>query len=141
MNYSILVIFYITLSVAGIISISADNKNAWDVADEQSRAGQFINYVYAFDDYYQKNNSATGDVTSAVKIPTWLPKNENIKVVINGGVGYIYTPASKGMMSEIMKWTANSSSVGVSDATYINTVSGKIQKPSFIGSGYIVYVR
>lgn len=141
MNYSMLAIFCIALSVAGIISISDDNKITWDNTDEESRAGQFMNYVSAFDDYYQKNNSATGDVTSSVTIPTWLPKSGNIKMVINSGIGYVYTPASKGMMREIMKWTANSSSVGVSDATNINTVSGKIQKPAFIGSGYIVYVR
>lgn len=62
-------------------------------------------------------------------------------MVIDGDVGYVYTPASKGVMREVIEWTRNSASVGLSDAVYIHTLSGKIQKPSFIGSGYIVYVR
>lgn len=141
MNYSLLAIFIVALSLAGFVSLNVDNKISWEIVDEQSKSGQFINYVYAFDDYYKQNPNATGDVTQNVSLPAWLPKSTNINMVINNGMGYVYTPASKGMMSEVLRWTSNSSSVGISDAASINTVSGKIAKPSFIGSGYIVYVR
>ncbi|EQB98972.1 type IV pilus biogenesis protein PilM [Photorhabdus temperata] len=141
MNYSFLAVFIVTLSLSSFISLNIDNKISLESSIEQSQVGQFMNYVYAFDDYYKQNPSATGDITSKVALPSWLPKNANIKMVINNGVGYVYIPLSKGMMREILKWTDNSASVGISNGAYINTVSGKIAKPSFIGYGYIVYVR
>lgn len=141
MNYSFLAIFIVALSLAGFVSLNTDNELNWATADEQSKTGQFMYYTYAFDDYYQLNPTANGDITFNVSLPKWLPKSVNIKMVIENGVGYVYAPATKGMMSEVLKWTNNSDSVGISDAVNINTVSGKIDKPGFIGSGYLVYVR
>ncbi|PII85123.1 hypothetical protein BL250_12315 [Erwinia sp. OLTSP20] len=141
MNFSALTIMACALFISISIAISGDSKKDWDIADEQSKAGQFMNYAYAFDEYKNANKSATGDVTANLLLPQWLPKNSAIKTVISNGVGYVYTPSSKGLMNELMIWTDNSSSVGVTDATSINTLSGVVTKPSFIGSGYIVYIR
>lgn len=141
MNFSVLTIMACMLFISILMIISDDSKREWNIADEQSKAGQLMNYVYAFDEFKNKNSSATGDVTSNIPLPQWLPKNPSIKAVISNGVGYIYIPNSKGMMSELMSWTDNSSSVGVSDTLNINTLSGAVAKPSFIGSGYIVYIR
>lgn len=141
MNFSLIIALLFAVFIAIGMSFSEDSKRQWDIADEQSKAGQLMNYVYAFDEYINANKSATGDVTENIPLPQWLPKNSAIKTVISNGVGYVYTPNSKGLMSELMIWTDNSSSVGVSDATNINTLSGAVEKPSFIGSGYIVYIR
>ncbi|KMV67231.1 hypothetical protein AI28_21975, partial [bacteria symbiont BFo1 of Frankliniella occidentalis] len=139
MNFSPIIALLFAVFIAIGMSFSEDSKRQWDIADEQSKAGQLMNYVYAFDEYINANKSATGDVTANIPLPQWLPKNSAIKTVISNGVGYVYTPNSKGLMSELMIWTDNSSSVGVSNATNINTLSGPVKKPSFIGSGYIVY--
>lgn len=141
MNFSALTIMACALFISVLMVISGDRKREWDIADEQAKAGQLMNYVYAFDEYKNANKSATGDVTANLPLPQWLPKTSAIKTVISNGVGYVYTPNSKGLMSELMIWTDNSSSVGVTDATNINTLSGAVSKPSFIGAGYIVYIR
>lgn len=141
MNFSALTIMACALFISVLMVISGDSKREWDIADEQAKAGQLMNYVYAFDEYKNANKSATGDVTANLPLPQWLPKTSAIKTVISNGVGYVYTPNSKGLMSELMIWTDNSSSVGVTDATNINTLSGAVSKPSFIGAGYIVYIR
>lgn len=141
MNFSALTIMACALFIGVLMVISGDSKREWDIADEQAKAGQLMNYVYAFDEYKNTNKSATGDVTANLPLPQWLPKTSAIKTVISNGVGYVYTPNSKGLMSELMIWTDNSSSVGVTDATNINTLSGAVSKPSFIGAGYIVYIR
>lgn len=141
MNFSPVIALLFAVFIAIGMSFSEDSKRQWDLADEQSKAGQFMNYVYAFDEFYRANKTATGDVTASLPLPDWLPRNSDIKAVISNGVGYVYTPVSKGLMSEVLTWTDNSSSVGVTDAASINTLSGSIAKPSFISSGYIVYVR
>lgn len=141
MNFSPVIALLFAVFIAIGMSFSDDSKRQWDLADEQSKAGQFMNYVYSFDEFYRANKTATGDVTASLSVPDWLPRNSDIKAVISNGVGYVYTPVSKGLMSEVLTWTDNSSSVGVTDANGINTLSGSIAKPSFIGSGYIVYVR
>jgi len=141
LNLSVLTIMACALLLSISMSIVGDSKRSMDITDEQSTAGQFMNYVYAFDEYKSANSSATGDVTNLLPLPEWLPKNADIKTVISDGVGYVYTPNTKGLMSNIMIWTDNSSSVGVTDGANINTLSGAVIKPSFIGSGYIVYIR
>ncbi|HAS8353299.1 TPA: hypothetical protein I7721_19630 [Vibrio vulnificus] len=141
MNYSMFAIMCIALSAAFFNQFYTENKKNLDFAAEQSKAGQFMIYVSAFDDFHKINTTVTGEVTGFVKIPEWLPENKNIKMVIEGGVGYIYMPDSPGLMDQVIKLSNNSSHVGISNNTEIMTVSGGVIKPNFIGSGYIVFMR
>ncbi|MDE4745121.1 type IV pilus biogenesis protein PilM [Enterobacter hormaechei] len=141
MNYSVVAFFILALSLSALRILNTERANILDKTDIQTRSGQFMNYVYAFDSYYQANSGANGDITASVPLPSWLPKNPNIKMYVNNKIGYVYVPNSKGVFSEVLKNTDFSSAVGVTDASSINTVSGKIPKPGFIGNNNIVYVR
>ncbi|EGH9360821.1 type IV pilus biogenesis protein PilM [Salmonella enterica] len=107
----------------------------------ESNAALFLNYVTAFDSYFLNNGSATGDVTTKITLPMWLPNDGSIRMYISGGYGYVFMPSSSGLLSEIMKSTDNSLLVGFSDSTSIVTLGGRISKPAFIPPGYIVYLR
>ncbi|MGS2886279.1 type IV pilus biogenesis protein PilM [Enterobacter ludwigii] len=141
MNYSVVAFFILALSLGGLHILNTERSDILERTDIQTKSGQFMNYVYAFDTYYQANSGANGDVTASVPLPTWLPKNPSIRMLVNNKVGYVYMPVSKGVFSEVLKITDFSSSVGITDASNINTVSGKISKPGVIGSNSIVYVR
>lgn len=118
-----------------------DNKENYIESLRTNKASLFLNYTSAFDTYYQANSSANGDVTNNVTLPTWIPKDNTVKMYISGGNGYIYMPLESGVFSEIAKATDYSALVGISDNSVIKTSSGTITKPAFIPSGYIVYVR
>jgi hypothetical protein len=141
MNYSVLALFILSLSISGLVLLDSERRDIFESTDIQTKAGQFLNYVYAFDAYRQTNAGANGDVTNSVPLPAWLPQNANIKMYVSGGVGFVYTPTSKGVYTEVLKESGNSSAVGITDNSNINTVSGTVAKPNFINSGYIVYVR
>lgn len=141
MNYSVVALFILALSLGGLRIVNTERSEALELTDIQTKSGQFMNYVYAFDTYYQANSGVNGDVTASVPLPTWLPKNSGIKMYVSNKVGYVYMPVSKGIFNEVLKITDFSSAVGVTDASSINTVSGKVSKPGFIGINNIVYVR
>jgi len=101
----------------------------------------FLNYVSAFDDYFTMNGSASGDVTSSVPLPAWLPRDDAIRMLISGGVAYVYMPLRGGVYSQVLNATGNSAMVGFTDNNSLNTINGKMAKPSFIPSGYLVYMR
>lgn len=141
MNYSVVAFFILALSLSGLRIVNTERAEVFESTDIQTKSGQFMNYVYAFDSYFQANSGVNGDVTASVPLPSWLPKNSSIKMYVSNKTGYVYMPVSKGVFNEVLKTTDFSSSVGVTDATYINTVSGKVSKPGFIGNNNIVYVR
>ncbi|EDT7989585.1 type IV pilus biogenesis protein PilM, partial [Salmonella enterica subsp. enterica serovar Johannesburg] len=101
----------------------------------------FLNYVNVFDSYYELNPDYNGDVTHNVTAPSWLPANVDIKMFIENKRGYVFMPAYPGVYNNILKRTEGSVLVGVSDSSSLVTEAGRINKPSFIPSGYIVYMR
>ncbi|WP_447840874.1 type IV pilus biogenesis protein PilM [Enterobacter bugandensis] len=141
MNYSVVAFFILALSLSALRIVNTERSEVLESTDIQTKSGQFMNYVYAFDTYYQANSGANGDVTASISLPTWLPKNSSIKMYVSNKVGYVYMPVSKGVFNEVLRITDFSSAVGVTDASSINTVSGKVSKPGFIGINNIVYVR
>ncbi|HAV2128612.1 TPA: type IV pilus biogenesis protein PilM [Enterobacter cloacae] len=141
MNYSIIAFLMLAFSLTGLDMVNRERRDNLEATDIQAKSGQFVNYVYAFDTYYQANSGVDGDVTASVPLPTWLPKNSGIKMYVSNKIGYVYMPVSKGVFNEVLKITDFSSAVGVTDASSINTVSGKVSKPGFIGINNIVYVR
>ncbi|MDY8671295.1 type IV pilus biogenesis protein PilM [Escherichia coli] len=120
---------------------SIDGNDSYNESLKLNKASLFLNYTTAFDNYYLSNANVTGDVTSNVILPVWIPKDSFIKMYVNGGYGYVYMPSEKGVISELMKITDYSALIGVTDRTSIVTITGKVAKPSFIPEGYIVYMR
>lgn len=141
MNYSVIAFLILAFSITGLGIVNRERSEILDITDIQAKSGQFMNYVYAFDTYYQANSGVNGDVTASVPLPMWLPKNSSIKMYVSNKVGYVYMPVSKGVFNEVLKITDFSSAVGVTDASNINIISGKVSKPGFIGINNIVYVR
>ncbi|EET2714454.1 type IV pilus biogenesis protein PilM [Escherichia coli] len=123
------------------IANSSTGTESYDDTMRKMKSSRFLNYVAAFDEYYLYNGSASGDVTQNVVLPVWLPRDNAIRMYINGGYGYVFMPTGSGVLSEILKTTDYSLLVGFTDNASIKTSSGVIPKPSFIPSGYIVYVR
>lgn len=140
MGKTFLVLFFTTMLVSSM-SYLAERKRYDVITDVDSKANVFLKYSFAFDEYYASNNSATGDVTNQVKLPSWIAVDPTIRAYISNGVGYVFMPLTTGLFSTVLADTSNSSMIGISDSGYITTVSGKLSKPSFIPSGYIVYVR
>lgn len=140
MGKTFLVFIFITMLVSSM-SYLTERKRYDVITDADSKANVFIRYAFAFDEYYVSNSSATGDVSKQVNLPSWIAVDPTIRAYISNGVGYVFMPLSTGLFSAVLAATSNSSMIGVSDSGYITTVSGKLSKPSFIPSGYIVYVR
>lgn len=136
-TYIILFCLMVIVSLTGMLS----SKNSLDITQADISAKNFLNYVLAFDEYLLSHDIINGDVTNDVVIPTWLPVNSEIKMIISAGYGYIFMPSSPGMLANVQQITGNSAMVGVSDSASISTPLGAIAKPGFIPSGYIVYVR
>lgn len=136
-SYIILFSLMVIVSLTGMLS----SRNKIEDTQADITAKNFLNYVLAFDDYLLSHDVINGDVTNEVVIPTWLPVNSNIKMIISAGYGYIFMPSSPGMLANVQQITGNSAMVGVSDSAGISTPLGVIEKPAFIPSGYIVYVR
>jgi len=141
MNYSVIAFLILAFSLTGLDMINRERRENLEATDIQAKSGQFMNYVYAFDSYYKAHSGVDGDITASVPLPTWLPKNPSIKMYVTNKVGYVYMPVGKGVFNEVLKITDFSSAVGVTDTNNINTVSGKVSKPGFIGTNNIVYVR
>lgn len=108
---------------------------------KEQQAGQFLNYISAFTELYASGVPADGDAINRVTLPSWLPRNSMIQLRISNGEGYVFTPASPGLYSQLLQETENSSHFGISDAAGINTPSGRLSRPNFIPAGYVVYVR
>lgn len=136
-----LLIVALCILVVMVYQNTISSNEAYNESLKLNKASLFLNYASVFDTYYLANGSASGDVTSKVKLPVWLPADSTIKMNINGGRGYVYMPSASGVFSEILKATDYSVLVGFTDSSTITTLSGKISKPSFIPAGYIVYVR
>lgn len=111
-----------------------------NVTKEKS-TGQFLNYVSAFNDLYTSGTPPDGDAASRISLPGWLPQSSNVHLRISNGIGYVFTPASPGLYSQVLQETENSAHFGLSDTAGINTPSGRIARPDFIPAGYLVYVR
>lgn len=138
------IFFAILLLTAATIVLSfvndASRNNVARVTQAQ-QAGQFINYVYAFNDLWTAKTPADGDAAARIKLPAWQPLNTSIQMRISGGAGYVFTPSSPGFYQQLMEDTENSSHFGLSDAAGINTPAGRLARPDFIPVGYVVYVR
>ncbi|MFR0656171.1 type IV pilus biogenesis protein PilM [Pantoea sp. SIMBA_079] len=130
-------------TVAGILSSfinKSHNDNINQVIQAQ-QAGQFLNYVAAFNNLWAVSAPADGDAASKVSLPSWLTRNSSIQLRISSGTGYVFAPSSPGFYSQLMQKTENSAHFGLSDAAGINTPSGRLTRPGFIPAGYVVYVR
>jgi len=136
-----LLIVALCVLVVAFYQNSFEGNNSYNESLKLNKASLFLNYTSAFDVYYLSNGSANGDVTNKVTLPIWLPVDNTIKMYVNGGYGYVFMPSASGVLSEIMRATDYSALVGFTDNTSIITLSGKIAKPGFIPTGYIVYVR
>ncbi|SFF37859.1 PilM protein [Kosakonia radicincitans] len=138
-------IFFATvlLAVASILLSCVNDASRNNVASvtQAQQAGQFLNYVSAFNDLWTANAPADGDAAAKVTLPDWLPRNTSIQLRISGGAGYVFAPSSPGLYAQLMDDTENSSHYGLSDAAGINTPSGRLARPDFIPVGYVVYVR
>ncbi|CBJ48258.1 type IV pilus biogenesis protein PilM [Erwinia amylovora] len=138
------IFFAVALLAAVSILLSCVNDTSRDgvarVTQEQ-QAGQFLNYVSAFNDLYVSGTPADGDASGRVTLPGWLPRNANIQLRISSGVGYVFIPSAPGFYGQLMQDTENSSHFGLSDTAGINTPSGRVPRPDFIPAGYVVYVR
>lgn len=108
---------------------------------QAQQAGQFLQYVSAFNDLWTGSTPADGDAVARITLPDWLPRSTSIQLRISGGAGYVYTPSSPGFYAQLMEDTENSSHFGLSDAAGINTPSGRLARPDFIPAGYVVYMR
>ena len=142
MKSSIFFAAALLVAVSVLMSCVSD-KSRDTVADvtQAQLAGQFLNYVSAFNDLWAAGSPADGDASGRVTLPAWLPHNSNIVLRISGGVGYVFTPSSPGFYSQLMQDTENSAHFGMSDTAGINTPTGRLARPSFIPAGYVVYVR
>lgn len=127
--------------IMAALTNSNTGSDSYDDTMRKMKSSRFLNYVTAFDEYFLYNGAASGDVTQNVMLPVWLPRDDTIRMYINGGYGYVFMPTGSGVLSEILKTTDYSLLVGFTDNSSIKTSSGVILKPSFIPSGYIVYVR
>ncbi|MCR8998652.1 type IV pilus biogenesis protein PilM [Rahnella perminowiae] len=128
------------VSILLSIITDAQTKNVAVVTQEQ-QAAQFLNYVGALNDLYSSGTPADGDVTTRITLPAWQPHGNQIQLRISSGTGYAFTPSSPGLFAQLMQMTENSTHFGLSDATGINTPAGKLTRPGFLPSGYVVYVR
>lgn len=137
---SMLIVAFLSLLVIFYQNTDGGNES-YNKSLRINKASLFLNYTSAFDSFYLANNSANGDVSSQVTLPVWMPVSSSIKMYVSNGYGYVFMPSESGVLSEIMKATDYSALVGVSDNSVIKTNSGTMAKPSFIPSGYIVYVR
>lgn len=136
-----LLIIAICMFIVAIYQSSLDDNETHSEALRVNKVSTFLNYVSAFDAYYLTNGNGSGEVTNKVLLPSWLPPDPSVRMYIENSRGYVFMPAGSGLLSDLMKKTDYSSLVGFSDTTYINTVSGKLDKPTFVPTGYIVYVR
>lgn len=137
-SFIVISLFFLWLAFYG--NLRADN-DSYAVSLREGKALLFLNYVNVFDSYYELNPDYNGDVTHNVTVPSWLPANVDIKMFIENKRGYVFMPAYPGVYNNILKRTEGSVLVGVSDSSSLVTEAGRINKPSFIPSGYIVYMR
>ncbi|EBZ9516239.1 TPA: type IV pilus biogenesis protein PilM [Salmonella enterica] len=137
---SFVVISLLFLWLAFYGNLRDDNDN-YAASLREGKALLFLNYVNVFDSYYELNPDYNGDVTHNVTAPSWLPANVDIQMFIENKRGYVFMPAYPGVYNNILKRTEGSVLVGVSDSSSLVTEAGRINKPSFIPSGYIVYMR
>lgn len=142
MKYTPVLILFALFSYAILFNINNDiNKAGDENINNETFAFNFLSATKAFDDYYSVHPDVSGDVTELVDYQNWLPVNKKIKMVVANGVGYVYCPAAIGVYTLLLEKTGGSSFMGFSDSAWIKTPSGKIPKPSFIGTDYIVYMR
>ncbi|EKY4018926.1 type IV pilus biogenesis protein PilM [Enterobacter roggenkampii] len=137
---AMLVVAFMVLLVSFYQNSNTSNES-FNESLRANAAKSFLVYTEAFDSYYSSNSTGNGDVTGKVSLPAWTPVNDDIRMYINNGYGYVFMPSEGGVLSELKKATDNSALLGVSDGTSIKTNTGTLPKPAFIPSGYIVYVR
>ncbi|ENG4975170.1 type IV pilus biogenesis protein PilM [Escherichia coli] len=142
MKYTPVLILFALFSYAILFNLNDDiNRASVESINNETVAFNFLSATKAFDDYYSVHPEVSGDVTELVDYQSWLPVNKSVKMVVANGVGYVYSPATVGVYSLLLEKTGGSSFLGFSDSAWIKTPSGKISKPSFIGTDYIVYMR
>lgn len=142
MNFSGLVAFFAIFAFAFLCRISNDQITGInDDVYVDSVSSHFLAEVSAFDSYIEDNPTAAGDVTNDVILPEWLHKNSSIKMIVTSQNSFVYMPAEKLLLAELMHKTNWSAFIGYTSDSFIITNVGEIAKPSFIPSGYVVYVR
>lgn len=136
-------IFIITFCALIVAFLNNSDNRSEDLSKTRvkGQASLFLNYAAAFDDYFEAHKNATGDLSKKVTLPNWLPIEPTIKMYGNAGTGYVFMPNTSGLLAEIQERTSYSSLLGLTDQSNIITINGKINKPSFIPAGSIVYVR
>lgn len=103
-------------------------------------ATTFVIYKELLQKYVASNPGYTGVVTGQITLPPWLSPRNDIQLYAVNGKGYVYTTLKPGLMKELMEMTKSSSSIGVTNATSINTASGTVSKPGYIPANYVVYI-
>lgn len=121
--------------------VSDKSRDRVDVVSQEQLAGQFLNYVAAFNELWSAGTPADGDAAGRVSLPGWLSQNSSIRLYVSGGAGYAFMPATPGLYAQLLQETENSAHFGLSDDAGINTPSGQLVRPGFIPAGYVVYVR
>lgn len=135
------IVVTLTIVIIAFFQNMRTENEEYEESLQQGKAYQFLSYASAFDEYFESHTTSSGDMTKSITRPSWVPPNDNIKMYISDGRGYVFMPSEKGVFSEIMMITEYSLLVGITDESAINIISGAISKPSFIPRGYIVYVR
>lgn len=142
MNFTVYVAIIGLLLVALIVSNSDNNtRNRIDELRIQNLSGQLINYSNALNDLYANGTPADGDATARLVLPQWLARNPDIRATIQGGAGFVYMPTSPGLFTQVELETEKSAHFGISDGSGMNTTAGRVNLPSFIPPGYVVYAR
>ena len=131
----------LAVATSCLMFINLSARENVDRVTQGQQAGQFLQYVSAFNNLWTSSTPADGDAAARITLPDWLPRSSTILLRISGGAGYVFMPASPGVYAQLMTDTENSSHFGLSDAAGINTPSGRLARPDFIPAGYVVYVR
>jgi len=138
-------IFFVTaiITVAYILlsSVTTSYKDSVARVIEEQHAGQFLHYVSAFNELWDKGKTADGDASSRIFLPSWLPRDSSIQLRISSGTGYVFMPSVPGFYKQLIQQTDNNAHFGLSDDTGISTPAGRLTRPGFIPAGYVVYVR
>ncbi|HHH1742762.1 TPA: type IV pilus biogenesis protein PilM [Yersinia enterocolitica] len=137
---TMMVMLFIFIGAISYRAANENNRQAIVTVYDQAAATTFFLYVEQLDGFLSANPTFTGSVTNQIQFPTWLIKNDDIKMYVENGHGYVYMPAKSNVYESLVSRTENSSMIGLTDSNNIITNLGPIPKPAIIPQNYIVYM-
>lgn len=137
---TMMVMLFIFIGAISYRAANENNRQAIVTVYDQAAATTFFLYVEQLDGFLSANPTFTGSVTNQIQFPAWLIKNDDIKMYVENGHGYVYMPAKSNVYESLISRTENSSMIGLTDAISIITNLGGIPKPAIIPQNYIVYM-